>query len=136
MERLLLVLILAAVASLIAWAASRMQRTAGPTVVGATPEHLERGDFVAADSPWLLALFSSATCLACRDVRTALSAFESGTVAVQDIEVTASPQLHSRYKIDSVPTTVLADADGIVRGAWLGPLSVSDTEDLLALISD
>lgn len=135
MDRLLLVLIIAAGAGLLAWGASRFRNPAGPMIAGETPDHVNRADFVAPDSPWLLVLFSSASCLACRDVRKRLSGFESAAVAVQDVEVAAEPALHKRYGIESVPTTVLADVDGVVRDAWVGPLSVSDTEDLLRLIS-
>lgn len=134
MDRLLLVLVLASGAVLAAWAIQRLRPAAAPTNLGATPEQLDRGDFVAPGAPWLIAVFSSLTCLACADVQRSVAAFEGRDVAVQDVEVGADGAMHSRYRIESVPTTLLADGTGTVRGAWVGPLSALDTAELSRLI--
>ncbi|HEY4332527.1 MAG TPA: hypothetical protein VGM78_08160, partial [Ilumatobacteraceae bacterium] len=34
--------------------------------------------------------------------------------------------LHTRYKIDAVPTLVIADREGVVRASFLGPVSATD----------
>ena len=52
--------------------------------------------------------------VACRDV------------AVQDVEYTALRRLHERYGIDAVPMVVVADADGVVRASFVGPMSATD----------
>jgi hypothetical protein len=46
-------------------------------------------------------------------------------VAVQEVEVGVDADLHGRYSIDAVPTTIIADADGVVRGSFLGPVSAT-----------
>jgi hypothetical protein len=42
------------------------------------------------------------------------------------VEVSARRDLHDRYRIDGVPTTVIADADGVVRASFLGPATATD----------
>lgn len=135
MERVLLILVIGAVAAAVAALYQRWQADPQPTETGHVPTHLTRADFVGADSPWLVAVFSSATCLACASVWSAVKAFESATVAVQDIEVTVDKALHSKYRIDSVPTTVVVDSNGIVRHSFLGPLSPGDKQTLAAAIA-
>ena len=45
---------------------------------------------------------------------------------MQDVEFTASRRLHERYGIDAVPMVVVADADGVVRASFIGPMSATD----------
>jgi hypothetical protein len=47
-------------------------------------------------------------------------------VAVEEAEVTARRDLHDRYGIDAVPTLVVADADGVVRASFVGPVTATD----------
>jgi hypothetical protein len=47
-------------------------------------------------------------------------------VAVQEAEVTRDADLHERYRIDAVPTLVIADAAGVVRGSFVGPVTATD----------
>lgn len=51
---------------------------------------------------------------------------ESSQVAVQEVEVGNDAALHDRYRIDGVPTLVIADAAGEVRRAFLGPVTSTD----------
>jgi hypothetical protein len=51
---------------------------------------------------------------------------ECGDVAVQELEVAARKDLHDRYRIEAVPTTVVADAAGVVRQSWVGPITATD----------
>ena len=50
----------------------------------------------------------------------------SDAVAVQDVEVTAAPEVHRKYAIDAVPAVVVADGTGVVRAAFLGPVTATD----------
>jgi hypothetical protein len=50
----------------------------------------------------------------------------SNDVAVQRIDFTEDPALHKRYRIDAVPTLVIADAHGVVRNSFLGPVKAQD----------
>ena len=90
------------------------------------PAQLDRADFVRADAPWLVAVFTSSTCASCADLLDKALALESEVVAVQDIEFVARRDLHERYAIDAVPTVVIADVEGVVRGSFVGPVTAAD----------
>ena len=47
-------------------------------------------------------------------------------MAVQQVEVTAEPELHRRYGIDAVPLTLVADEQGVVVKHFIGPLTATD----------
>ncbi len=103
---------------------------------GAVPHQLSRGDFDDPQKNWLVAVFTSSTCDACRDVATKASVLESGEVSVQIIDFTKMRDLHRRYQIDSVPTMVIADKDGVVRFATVGPITATDLWAALAKCRD
>ncbi len=118
---LLMAVVAAAAAALAFW--QRRQRRGAPTVArGEPPTSLDRRDFRAPDAPWLIAVFTSATCSSCAAVLTELSGHESGDVVVVDVEVGVDPKLHTKYGIDSVPTAVIADSTGDAKLAFVGPL--------------
>ena len=90
------------------------------------PQQLSRDDFLNAEKPWLLAVFTSSTCDACQDVATKAKVLASQDVAVQIIDFQEMPELHARYSIDAVPTTVIADRLGVVQYGVLGPITATD----------
>jgi hypothetical protein len=90
------------------------------------PAQLDRSDFARPSAPWLVAVFSSSSCLACADTWSKVSMLGSTAVAVDDVEVSARRALHRRYRIDAVPTVVVADSAGVVRASFLGPPSAAD----------
>ena len=90
------------------------------------PTQLDRGDFISPNHPWLVAVFTSATCNTCADVATKATVLASKDVAVQRIDYTEDPDLHRRYNIDAVPTLVIADNRGVVRNGFLGPVKAQD----------
>ncbi len=105
-------------------------------IPGAMPYQLSRGDFDGPQKNWLVAVFTSSTCDACRDVATKASVLESGEVSVQIIDFAEMRDLHERYQIDSVPTMVIADKDGVVRFATVGPVTATDLWAALAKCRD
>jgi len=126
MDRLILVVCLVAVATVIAILVQR-RRPGPPTGVDHTvPTQLDRNDFDNSDVEWLVVVFSSSTCASCAGVVERAGALESRAVAVQDVEVGARKDLHDRYKIDAVPTLVIADREGVVRASFIGPVNASD----------
>jgi hypothetical protein len=126
-ERVLLVLALAAVAVAVALLIERRRRPPAPTNVRHTlPEQLDRRDFERPEAPWLVAVFTSATCHTCSGVWDKARLLASEEVAVQDVEVTASREVHRKYAIDAVPAVVVADRSGVVRAAFLGPITATD----------
>ena len=57
----------------------------------------------------------------------------SSQVTVVDVEFGASQALHRKYRIDAVPILVVADADGVVRRGFAGPVTATD---LWAAVAD
>lgn len=133
MERLVLAVVLIAAAGAIAWWIQRRQ----PDAPSSPPEYsvptqLDRADFTRPDAPWLVAVFTSATCNSCQGTWEKTQVLESADVAVQEIEVVADRELHERYKIDGVPLVVIADAAGTVRSGFVGPPTATDLWATLA----
>lgn len=103
------------------------RRPAPPTQpTWAVPSQLDRDDFDRPDAPWLVAVFTSATCDTCANVVTKVRPLESPEVAIQEVEAVARKDLHQRYAIDAVPMLVVADAEGVVRGSLVGPASAEE----------
>lgn len=96
------------------------------------PAMLDRADFARPDAPWLVVVFSSATCLSCQDAWEKVRHLESDEVAVQDIEVSTDKELHERYGIDAVPMIVVADDEGVTRASFVGVPTAADLWAALA----
>jgi Thioredoxin len=97
-----------------------------PRDVYPVPRQLDRSDFPRGDTPWLVALFSSTTCDSCETLPSKLAVLESVDVATCEIEYHAQPDLHRRYEISGIPTTVVVDAAGVVRAAFVGAFTATD----------
>ena len=123
-----LVLVPAGVAvALVVSIVMRRRRPDAPTQGGfQLPTQIDRGDFPQPDVPWLVLLFTSATCDACADMVQKARVVESREVAVVDVEYTANRDLHKRYRIDAVPSLIVVDAAGAVRTGFLGPVKAQD----------
>ena len=78
-------------------------------------------------------MFTSSTCDTCAGVWERAELLASDVVACQRIDFQDDTSLHTRYRIDGVPTLVVADADGAVRRAFLGPVTATD---LWAAVAD
>lgn len=132
MPQIIVFIALVGLAVAIAAVADR-RRDPAPTRTGyAVPQQLNRNDFTRPDAPWLVVLFSSATCNSCGKARQVIEPMASAHVAVQDVEVGSNSQLHNRYAIEAVPTLLIADADGAVVGQFLGPPTAADLWATLA----
>jgi len=126
-ERIVLASGLAVVALVVAALLQRRQRPDAPARTGyGLPLQLDRADFTRPEAPWLVAVFTSATCNSCRGVWERAQPLESPSVAVQQLEHQAERVLHDRYEIDAVPTTLVVDADGVVAASFLGPVTATD----------
>jgi hypothetical protein len=90
------------------------------------PRQLTRADFPRADTPWLVALFSSTTCDGCAAMRGRVGALETADVAVVDVSWQDGRALHERYEISGVPMVLVADAEGVVRRAFVGSVTATD----------
>ena len=137
MSRLIIAAAVVAVAGLVAWWAQR-KKVDPPTRPDSwtIPAQLDRADFVSPHMPWLVVVFSSATCAVCQLVVEKSKALASRQVAVQEVEYGADKPLHERYRIDAVPTTIIVDGLGVVRKSFVGPISATDLWAAAAEVRD
>jgi hypothetical protein len=126
--QLLVALVLALAAVAVAMLLRRRRRPDGPTQGPSwtAPGQLDRADFERPEAPWLVAVFSSATCTSCADMVDKARALASEAVAVDEVEARTRPELHRRYGIEAVPITVIADRAGVVQASFIGPATATD----------
>ncbi|MBW3573338.1 MAG: hypothetical protein KY450_00520 [Actinobacteria bacterium] len=132
MERLVIAAVLVALAVVVAVVLDRRRPDAPTQARWAVPTQLDRGDFARPEAPWLVAVFTSATCDSCAGVVAKAVPLDGGEVVVQEVEIGADPALHRRYGIDAVPCLVVADAEGVVRASFVGPPTATDLWATLA----
>ena len=115
----------------------RKRQVDAPTQ-GATevPSQIDRSDFARPDAPLIVLAFTSATCQTCSDIERKVRVLETNSVAIQILEYMAERELHERYKVDAVPTVLMADANGVVQANFLGPVSATDLWAALARARD
>lgn len=110
----------------------KRQQVAAPTQPSrAVPAQLDRADF-AASTPWLVVVFSSATCDTCADVVNKARVLQSAEVGVVEAEYGAARDLHRKYDIQAVPMVAIADSEGVVRAGFAGPVTAEDLWGALA----
>jgi hypothetical protein len=126
-ERVLIAAVLVVVAVAAALLLER-RRPAPPTQprTWAVPTQLDRDDFAGAGKPWLVAVFTSATCDSCAKVVPKAAALESPSVAVTEVPYQSRKDLHQRYGVEIVPTLVVADPEGVVKASFVGVPSATD----------
>ncbi|MCU1497357.1 MAG: hypothetical protein JWM47_1310 [Acidimicrobiales bacterium] len=131
--QLLVVVIVGSIAVGVALLLRRQDRDAPEQGASWTvPVQLDRRDFDHPEAPWLVAVFSSATCLSCQDTWAKAELLRSEAVAVQDVEAVGRKDLHQRYQVDAVPMVLVADADGVVQRSFVGPPTATDLWAALA----
>lgn len=109
------------------------RRPAPPTQPRWTaPTQVDRDDFEGPGQPWLVAVFTSATCDSCRDVTAKARVLVSEQVGFQEVPFQDRKDLHDRYAVDVVPTTVIADRQGVVRASFVGAPTATDLWAALA----
>ena len=132
MERVLLAVGIAVVVAIVAVVVERRRPEPPSQRKWAVPAQLDRTDFDRPGAPWLLAVFSSATCESCRTAIARAAALASGDVVVQDVEFSARRDLHERYNIETVPMLVVADRQGVVRAHFIGTPAEGEVEQAFA----
>lgn len=126
MRQVLIALAVVVVAVVLGLVLRRRQVVQAPTQPSvAVPAQLDRADFDA-PTPWLVAVFSSATCTTCADVVRKAQVLASKDVTVLDIEFGAFTALHKKYDIQAVPIVAIVDADGVVQAGFAGPVTATD----------
>lgn len=137
MVRLLIALALVAVALLVARVLSARRTSDAPaTARWPVPIQLDRADFARPEAPWLVAVFSSVTCVTCAKSVAQAAALASAEVSVQDIEVEARGDLHRRYGVEAVPLVLIADGEGVVQASFVGPTTATDLWAAMASVRE
>lgn len=126
MDRLLIAAALVVVAVGVALVLRRRRPDPPTQPRWSVPAQLDRHDFSRPEAAWLVAVFTSSTCGSCGELVDKAAALASEAVEVQEVEFLACRELHERYGIDAVPTVVMADHEGVVRGSFVGPVSAAD----------
>lgn len=122
----MLAAVVVAVAVVIALVVERRRPEAPTQPRWSVPAQLDRADFDAPHAPWLVVVFTSATCDACAGTIAKAAVLACDDVVVQEVEVGAHGDLHRRYAVDAVPMTVVADPDGVVVASFVGEPSATD----------
>ena len=122
----MLALVILVAVAVVAWVLRRRPPEAPPRDVYPVPKQLDRADFPRPEASWLVALFSSAACDSCRGLGAKLAPLASAEVAVCEVGAEEQGGLHRRYELAAIPTTVVADAEGIVRRAFVGAFTATD----------
>ncbi|MFV0257077.1 MAG: TlpA family protein disulfide reductase [Acidimicrobiales bacterium] len=130
-DRIIALLALTAVAVAVALVLQRRRADPPSAPSYRAPTQLDRDDFDQPPSPRLVVLFASDSCQTCPGAWAAVveACGPDGPragVPHTRVSVEGSPELHQRYRVDAVPTTVIADADGVVVQALFGPVGVDD----------
>ena len=107
----------------------------GDTILCAARDgvQLDRDDFEGGDRPWLVAVFTSATCESCARATAKAAILASPNVAYQEIPYQGRKDLHDRYHVKAVPCIVVADDEGVVRASFIG---VPTATDLWAAVAE
>ncbi len=125
MERVILAVVVVAVAAVIGEIVRRRRAVDPPTQpVHDAPTQLDRADF--AGDGWLVVVFTSETCSTCADVIRKAEVVACDDVDVQVVPFQTRRDLHERYSIDAVPCLVIASPAGEVSRAFLGPVTATD----------
>lgn len=132
MDRLLLVFGGLATAGVVAALLGRGRKPLPAANTSSVPSYLNRHDFDAAASPWLVVVFTARSCATCAGVMEQANQLASDQVAVQEIEFSSKRALHKRYRIDAVPLVVIANETGVVQQTFVGPTGAADLAVALA----
>jgi glutaredoxin len=127
MNTLIIAMVVGALLILVAQQVNERRKPEPPTQQTWTvPQQLDRNDFASPLKPWLVVVFTSATCDACARVSGTALVMESASVAVDLVDYQDQPNIHKRYGIDAVPTLVIADSEGVVVKDFIGPQTATD----------
>lgn len=132
MERFAIFAVLVVVAVVVAFVLRRRRPDAPTQARWEVPAQLDRSDFDGSDKPWLVAVFTSATCDSCERATEKAAVLASAQVAYQEIPYQTRKDLHERYAIDVVPMILAAGPDGVVQASFVGVPTATDLWAALA----
>lgn len=132
MERLLIAAVLVIVAVVIAVVLERRRTDVPFTVLrGSVPTRVRPQD-VGLEAGPAIVVFTEASCNSCQAAIRLVRGPAGADLPVVDVEYGESKQLHDRFGIDTVPTTVVVGDDGVVSAGWTGKVDPGDLAVALA----
>lgn len=131
MTRVIVLIVLTLVAVGIAWMLQRRRPEAPTAPSYRSPRQLDRADFDVPSELALVVVFASATCDSCPVAWETVTGIERSGTGAQRVLVQEQPELHRRYKIDGVPTTLVVAPDGAVHASFFGPVPAEQIVDAL-----
>ena len=134
MTRLFIAVALAGLVALASRLVDR-RRASHPLVVrrGALPTQVPAVEVGLGVGPAIIS-FTELTCRSCQDAISLIRGPAGGGIPVADIEYGAQPELHKRFDIDTVPTTVVVDDKGSVVAGWTGRIDLRELTVALAQV--
>jgi hypothetical protein len=126
LTRVVIAAAILAVALAVAWWLRRRRPEGPPRDAYPVPRQLDRRDFPRPDAAWLVAYFSSEACASCQGLGPKVAALESPAIVTCELDFVARRDLHERYDISAIPMIVVADAEGVVRRAFVGATTATD----------
>ncbi|WP_419944762.1 TlpA family protein disulfide reductase [Candidatus Poriferisodalis sp.] len=136
MERLAIAAVLAVVALAAAFAARRRRgwdSAAGTMPQSTVPAAVDLA-LLGIDAGPVIVVFTEETCRTCADAVTVVSGSVGVGVPVVEVPFASERGMHRDHGIDTVPTTVVADAEGQVVDGWIGRVDVSGLTAALARV--
>jgi hypothetical protein len=125
-DRIVLAAVLIVVACAVAYALNRRRPQPPTQAKVAVPAQLDRADFPGIDRPWLVVVWTSATCASCERATAKARLLENADTAYVEVAWQDRRDLHDRYGVDDVPLLVLADAEGVVKVSFVGVPELGD----------
>ncbi len=120
MDRLIVAVVLVVLSVAAAVVINRRQAGAPFTIRhGAVPSRVRPED-VGLPAGAAIVIFTEATCRSCQQALALVKGPAGAELPVAEIEYGQQRPLHDQYGIDTVPTTVVVDAEGVVVGGWTG----------------
>lgn len=137
MTNLVVAAAIVAVVAVVATVMRRRGRVDAPTQrEWVVPSQIDLDDVGSMRHEWTIVVFTSSSCHVCADVAAKARAVSSRYVGVAEFDYGRDRALHDKYRIDAVPTLVIADAEGVVRHHVLGPVSATDLWAAIAAVRD
>jgi hypothetical protein len=134
MERVVIAAALVLVAALVAFLLGRRRGDAPTSDKVEVPRQLDRDDFARPSAPWLVVVFTSATCESCARAVALASPREGPSIAYEEVPWQTRRDLHDRYRVDTVPMILVARADGLIVRSFVGTPSEEDFEAAMASV--
>ena len=135
MERLLIAVALVIVAVAVASLAQRRRAGSAAAAVPRSelPAAVELASVGLPDGPAVV-VFTEETCRTCAAALAVVKGPAGAGLPVAEVPFGAERELHRRHRIDTVPTTVVTDADGQVIDGWVGSVDLSELAAALAQV--